>query len=428
MLASCNWLSTPFSLPSQQPADLSPATAVPGSPTALPNSDLAITPEPSPAVTSPLVWWTPADHAPAPLVDSPAAQWLADQLNAFRQLTDGREVQVVLKKPFGKGGILDFLRTASAAAPSILPDLVTIHSDELAVATRYGLLQPLDPFITPEFQNDLFPFARQAGQVEGTLYGLQWDADLVHVVYDTRLLPSPPETWEELLAAQVKFAIPGSLAEGPVNDSFLILYAGAGGMDPQADSPVDAAALHRVLDFLAMGREKNIFLDSTLALADPAACWAALMRGAAQMAQVSASHYLSVREEAPWAGYAAMPTWDGRAVTIGRGWMLAIVAREPERQAAAARLIAWLLRPEHAGEWTMAGHRLPATRAALAHWGNADPYIAFIRQLLEAALPRPGDEKFAAASRALQWAERQVLSGNLTPEQAVSDVLAEVNR
>jgi multiple sugar transport system substrate-binding protein/arabinogalactan oligomer/maltooligosaccharide transport system substrate-binding protein len=352
---------------------------------------------------------------------------LEEQIQAFTRLSDMQRVQIILKKPFGKGGILDFLRTASVAAPSVLPDLVTIHSDELAVAARAGILQPLDPFVPSDLQSDLFPFAWQAGQVDGTLYGLPWDADIEHLAYDTRVITSSLGTWDEVLASQATFAIPGAGVEGRVNDSFLIQYIGAGGRIEQgASALIDGVALRRVLDFLAVGRQSGRIPESVLSLPDPAACWAALIAGDVQMAQVRASQYLSGRAQAGWVGYAATPTWDGRTVTIGQGWMLAIVTQEPARQTQAAGLIAWLLRPEHAGEWTLASGRLPTRRAALALWDAQDSYVPFVRQQLEVALPRPHDEQFATLSRALQWAERQILSGNAPPEQVVADVLAEV--
>ncbi len=378
--------------------------------------------------SGPLVWWTPQDHAPQPLADSPAAEVLATQLADFTQ-EGGEQVHVILKKPFGKGGLLDFLRTAAAAAPPVLPDLITLHSEELATAVRAGLLQPLDSLIPAEVSEDLFPFALQAGQVDGVLYGLMWDADISHLAYDTRALDTPPRTWDELLASEATLAIPGATVEGRVNDSFLLQYAGAGGnlIPQEGELTVDGVALRRVLEFLASARQSGRLPDLVLSLADPAACWEALLAGQVQMAQVQASQYLEAHAQAAWTGYATTPTWDGRVVSIGHGWMLAIVTQDPKRQARAAKFLTWLLQPDHAGDWTKAGYRLPARRAALAQWGEDDPYVAFLRQQMEAALPRPHNDAFAGISRAFQWAERQVLSGEATPDQVVTEVLAEVN-
>ncbi|NOZ30272.1 MAG: extracellular solute-binding protein [Chloroflexi bacterium] len=414
--------------PSSRPTTLPPSTPTPGE-VIRQSTPPATTPTPSSSrrpVRS-LVWWTPEDHAPGPFSDSPAAQVLQEQLQAFSQQTGEPNVHVVLKKPFGKGGILDFLRTASAAAPSVLPDLVTIHSDELAIAARAGLLHPLDSLVSDEIRNDLFPFAQQAGQIGDELFGLQWDADVEHMAYDSRVIATPPKTWEELLSSQVTYAIPGAMEEGRVNDHFLIQYLGAGGrFDPAADPPVDALALRRVLEFLATARQSDRIPELVLALPDTSACWAALLDGEVQMAQVRASQFMSTRPQAGWVRYATTPTWDGRTVTISHGWMLAITAREPERREAAARLIAWLLQPEHMGTWTLASHRLPTRRAALALWDEEDPYVSFVRWQLEAAQPRPHYEAFTAISRALQWAEREVITGRTTPEQAVTEVLAEI--
>ena len=213
-----------------------------------------------------------------------------------------------------------------------------------------------------------------------------------------------------------------------MNDHFLIQYVGAGGrLGPDASPPVDETALRRTLDFLAAARQSGRIPDLTLSLADATACWDALAAGRVQMAQVRATQYLAARgDDIAWAKYAATPTWDGRTVTVARGWMLAVVTRDPARQAVAADLILWLLRPDHAGGWTKAAGRLPTRRAALARWGDGDPYVAFARWQLEGAVSRPHTERFAVVSRSLQWAERQVLKGETTPERAVKTVLTEV--
>jgi len=424
-MGGCRVPSGPLNPPSPEATDIPTPTPLPPTPTPKATAPPAL---PSLPITS-LVWWTPEDHAPEPLSDAPGAQMLSQQIQAFSQGPDGLKVHVILKKPFGKGGILDFLRTASAAAPSVLPDLVTIHSDELAIAARAGLLYPLDELIPTEIRDDLFPFALQAGQVDGQLFGVQWDADVEHLAYDGRAVTTPPKTWEDLLTSKLTYAIPGAMVEGRVNDHFLIQYLGAGGhFDLAAEPPIDEAALRRVLDFLASARQSSCIPEFVLSLPDADACWDALVKGKVHMAQVDASRFLSERADFGWMRFATTPTWDGRTVTVSHGWMLAVAARDPERRARAAQVIAWLLRPENMGPWTRASHRLPTRRAALAHWGDEDPYVPFIRRQLEAAIPRPHDESFAAISRALQWAERQVISGNATPDQAVSQVMAEVTR
>lgn len=421
----CRAPSAPSNSPAPEPTNIPTPTAPPPTPTPEATSSPTL---PLLPITS-LVWWTPEDHAPEPLSDALGAQMLEQQIQAFSQQPDGLKIHVILKKPFGKGGILDFLRTASAAAPSVLPDLVTIHSDELAIAARAGLLYPLDELIPTEIQDDLFPFALQAGQVDGQLFGVQWDADVEHLAYDGRAVATPPKTWEELLTSELTYAIPGAMVEGRVNDHFLIQYLGANGhFDLAAEPPIEETALRRVLDFLASARQSGRIPEFVLSLPDADACWDALVEGKVHMAQVNASRFLSERTEFDWVRFATTPTWDGRTITVSHGWMLAIAARDPERRTRAAQVIAWLLRPEHVGPWTRASHRLPTRRAALAHWGDDDPYVPFIRRQLETAIPRPHDESFAAISRALQWAERQVISGNATPDQAVSEVLAEVTR
>jgi len=70
--------------------------------------------------------WLPEEFDP--YGEGSAADVLAQQLTDFSKAYPDLQVEVTVKKAGGRGGLLDFLRTARDAAPSILPDLIVLDA------------------------------------------------------------------------------------------------------------------------------------------------------------------------------------------------------------------------------------------------------------------------------------------------------------
>jgi ABC-type glycerol-3-phosphate transport system substrate-binding protein len=101
-----------------------------------------------------LTLWTAEPFSPSQADAS--GQILGQQIEAFAAAHPDVVVEYVLKKPYGKGGILNFLLTTSEAVPAAMPDLVAIDTIELKDAAQAGLLQPLDELISAELRRS-FP-------------------------------------------------------------------------------------------------------------------------------------------------------------------------------------------------------------------------------------------------------------------------------
>ena len=143
------------------------------------------------------------------------------------------------------------------------------------------------------------------------------------------------------------------------------------------------------------------------------------------MIEAQAQRYLAERSNLPGSGYAQIPTVDGRAITLGHGWGLAITTTDPDRQLAAMEFIVWMLDPDRSSLWTQAAGRLPARRSALDAWGRGDLYYVFLREQLEAARYLLKETDHAEAERAMRQAIIEVLTGTASPEEAVAHVLLE---
>jgi hypothetical protein len=121
-----------------------------------------ITPTPTPELQPMIVTlelWLPEELNP--YSGALGADALAQQLDDFSDAYPDVQVEVVVKKAHGRGGLLDFLRTARDAAPSVMPDLVVLDTVELETASGLGLIQPLDSLLSSVDVAERFPFAAE---------------------------------------------------------------------------------------------------------------------------------------------------------------------------------------------------------------------------------------------------------------------------
>ncbi len=425
LLTSCGLLSSG----EQESSVLATATVRPTAIGTPPMTDLpeqtasAVAPTETGPVT--LVLWTSEDYVPSS--ETGGGTLLLQQIQAFQRAHDVR-IQVILKKRSGIGGLLDFLTTASVAAPSVLPDLVTLSEADLYRAAQAGLLQPLNDLVSPDLLEDQFDFAKALTQFEGIAMGVLYQADVFHMVYDATLVQDPPETWRSLYKSPASFVFsPAPLSDG-VNDAVLLQYLSLDGTlaDGEGRPMLDAGILSQALTFFDQAREAGVVPRAVLDMTDATTAWATFRIGEAGMVQVPSSLYLSERAGLSNAGFGPIPLRDPGFTTIGHGWALALVTQDPQRQELAAALIEHLLSTENNGAWAQAAGHLPAHQAALEAWDQDDPYLPFIRHLLTQAEPAPNPDLAAVIGGPMAEALAQVLSGQATPEEAAQAAAEEV--
>jgi ABC-type glycerol-3-phosphate transport system substrate-binding protein len=416
LLSGCSLFRSEAETPAPPIATIRP-TAI-GTPPGTSPAD-AGTPVSTPTPEGPLtlVLWASEDYAPNSETDG--GMQLLEQIQAFKQSYDV-EVEVILKKHSGTGGLLDFLSTASVAAPSVLPDLITLSDADLYRAAQAGLLQPLDELVSPELLDDQFDFALALTQLGGTTMGVLYQADLHHLVYDTMAVEEPPLSWTELYSSTVPFVFsPAAPADG-VNDVILIQYLALGGQltDEGGQPSIDVERLTQALEFFQTAQQVGVIPRSVLGLSDATTAWATFRIGEAGMVQIPASLYLAERAGLSSAGFAPVPLSEPGSSTVGHGWALAVVTQDPGRQQLAAALIEYLLEPENSGAWTQAAGKLPTRYGAFDFWDQDDVYLPFVRELLAQAEPEPNPQLASVVGGPLAQALAEALSGQATPAEA----------
>jgi ABC-type glycerol-3-phosphate transport system substrate-binding protein len=371
-----------------------------------------------------LTIWTTTSFSPTQAITT--GQILAQQAATFEAAHPRVRLKFVLKEPYGKGGLLDFLLSSGAVVPELLPDLIVIDVDELGSAVQSGLIQPLDGLVPTDIQADLYPFAREATSFDGRLYGLQFQADLDHLVYNTGKMTFPPHSWSGVLSNPGPYLFPAGGKAGLVNDSFLAQYLAVRDQPDsnQADRPfLDANDLTTVLQFYQDAMFKGVVPAKVANYHTTDDAWNDYLAGQAALVQVSAHRYLLDRARLSSSAVAPIPAVNGPAAPISRGWALALVATDPGRQAAAGELMAQLMDPTTNAAWNQAAGYLPTRMAAMAGWRPGDSYSRFIQQQLQGAHPRPLLTGYTQIAAALQEAVIAVLNGAVAPQEAATQAV-----
>ena len=430
LLVIAGALLTGCELPSFSPTPApGAATDTPGpqeEPTVRPTDAVEATPVVPSIIT--LTVWTTEAFSPTQAITS--GQILAQQVASFEETNPDVRIQFLLKKAYGKGGILDYLLTTEAVVPALLPDVVFIDSDELNAAVQAEVLQPLDDLVSPDLVADLYPFARQACTVDGRLYGLQFQSDLDHLVYNTGKLTVPPRSWPGVLDNDGPYIFPAGGQAGLVNDDFLIQYLAVRQWpaDSSSDEPfLEADSLTAVLQYYQDGVSRGVFPTEILNYHSTDDSWRGYLAGEAALTHVSAHRYLAEQDQVFSSAIAPIPTIDGAGAPISRGWALALVATEPARQSLAVEFMTQLMSPETNASWNEAANYLPTRQAALGYGDEAaiaaDSYTRFAGQQLQMARPRPRLPHYTQVAAALQEAVQEIITGSTTPEEAAAQAI-----
>jgi ABC-type glycerol-3-phosphate transport system substrate-binding protein len=314
----------------------------------------------------------------------------------------------------------------------VVPDLMMIDMARLPALAQKGLIVPLDEMVDTDLLSDLYPFAVQAGTVDGQLVGLPFETGVEHALYNTSKIAVPPLSWTEVYSSGASYIFPTLGQAGLVNDAFLIQYLSTGGelLDSNGRPALDQQALADVLTFYRDGLENGSILADVLQYDTVRSGWRKYLQAEVVMANISSDLYLEGRgllqvSRATWVPSQAGPP----AVTLARGNAWVITAREPQRADLSGQLLAWLMNPTNMARWSTAAERLPTRRAAFEQMPrDEDEYIQFIYTQLEYAIPYPTSDTYKRIYRAMQEAVDAVLRQGEPPALAAEAVLRAVNQ
>ncbi|MFN8454740.1 MAG: extracellular solute-binding protein [Anaerolineae bacterium] len=372
-----------------------------------------------------LTFWTVEPVSPK--VEGQAGHFVRDGIQIFERNNPDLKVNLLLKKASGKGGVLDFLRTAKEVAPTILPDVAVMNATDLPQAYAQGLLQPLDNRLDRSIVQDLLPAARRMGTFNERLIGVPLGLEMEHTVYNTKIVKAAPLLWTDVLSSNTKYLFPAKGINGLVNDITLSQYFSTGGTfrTEEGQLTLNDQVLQQVLKFYQQAVGQKVIDGNILQAASTEELWPVYLKSGAGMAQISVRQYLADRATLQNTAFAPLPVQkiNNTPVPISHGWVLVLVTEDVTRQRAALRLIEWFLSSSNNAAWNRLNYSIPTRDTAYKQLAGDDPYWVYLTEQLNNAQPQPGFDGYDQVGRIIQQAVEQVIRGEASPEQATATAM-----
>ncbi|HEY71444.1 MAG TPA: carbohydrate ABC transporter substrate-binding protein [Anaerolineae bacterium] len=394
--------------------------------TPAPSSEItpSLPPMASPVSTEPasspenLVLWVVPQFAPNQ--DTAAGAVLLERLQAFEQSHPDLTITVRIKQEQDPGGLLETLQAASIAAPSTLPDIVSLSPQMLEIAVQADLILPLDDLLNPPASPEWYDFSIDASWIRDAYFGLPFGADGELVAYNINAFSAAPFAWSDLLEGTAYFYFP---AGDPQAAFTLNQYLTQGGtlMGTRGSAALEAETLIEVLAYYDALHEAGVLplIATQYTTADET--WNLFVNGQAVAALAPLRTFFDQHDPRFVSAVPLPAQTDGGSIFV-ETWSWAVVPHDSTRHTLAVELLEWLSDPTFLGPWTDALNLLPPTGAALAAWPDSSKASIASRLVLKAQT-RPTDEILDVFGPLLQDAINQILLGTTTPEEAAATVI-----
>lgn len=358
------------------------------------------------------IWLAPAFN---PNNGSPAGELLQERLADFVTRHPGVEIEIRIKPEDGIGGLYQSLAATITAAPSILPDIITLNQDALRAAATDELIEPLDQYLEPPSSPTWYDHTVTISRIEGTVFGLPFASDTEILAYRSFRYQTPPLTWSEILAGPESFLFP---ANDPLAKFTLIQYLALGGslIDESGNPQIDPIVLTEVLTFYSSAQSSDILSTSALQYSSAIETWEALVSERATSAVALLSEFLLKGDLRVYSAV-PLPTQSEPGTGFAKTWSWAIVNHDPDHQELAAQVIDWLTEPEFLGSWTHALGMLPPTALALSEWPEG-PETSLASSLVTIVQPEIPAERLDILGPALYQAVIEVIRDGVKPSNA----------
>ncbi len=366
--------------------------------------------------TRPIILWVAPQFAP----ETPAGLLLSARLEAFEAQRPQVRISVRTKPESGAGGLLEALEAASVAAPTVVPSLLTLSADDLALAVEANLARPLpDSLIQPE-NTGWYDYALPQSRLGGVSYGLPFASELEIFAYRSDLYSSPPRSWDTILSEAHSMLFP---AADPRARFILAMYLGAGGelTDSLGLPDLDLNSLEQVLVSLASARTSLILPLSARQFSSPEETWLELRANRTASAMAPLSTFMLDADPERFAA-TALPTDNGQGIGLASTWSWVMTPAADPQQELLFELLAWLSDPAFQGSFTHALGLLPTSQEVLTEWPD-DADSALVSRLVTITRAEPDQNLRAIITPALLAAVEAVLGTGQDPATAAADAL-----
>lgn len=390
--------------------------------------------------------WAPPNFTPAAGLPATADAY-ADLYARFQE--ENPDITVTYEVLPGNTEALTQILTAANA--DNLPDLAVLDGFWIARIVETGKLQPLNDLWSEESRSLFYSQAIDAVTFDDNIYAAWFHNAWRGLFYKKDELAelgfeNPPSNWEEHIALLEAAKNAGknalmlpALASELTALHMLPTYWGLGGELVDDDGrPVffegeNRAKLEQVFQ-IYQDYAQNGYLPTDVSTMDEAAIRPYFYSGETTVVGQTSSAVTQMYADMPalesnlGAYNFPIPTGEN-AVPVLVGWTYGIFADDPERKAAAWKLVEFILRPENLGIINARGGQLPIVQSIWEQdFYRDDPLMQQFKEIYAAGGMRARPSVPIYPTITLAWAQQMadVLAGNITPAQAVDNARDQV--
>jgi ABC-type glycerol-3-phosphate transport system substrate-binding protein len=388
--------------------------------TPVPVDEPEATPDPAETIITLKIWIPPQFD---PESDTEAGQIFQERLDDFISRRPNVQIETRIKDVEGPGGLLNTLKTASAAAPLALPDLVALPYEGLQVAVSEGLVRPFDGLTDAMDDPDWYDFARQFAHVQNNLFGIPFAGDALVMVYRPENIEEAPNTWAQALENAETIAFPASDPNALLT---LTLYRASTGniLDEDGQPILEMAPLTDTLTFFSQGSQNNVFPFWLTQYESDEQAWGGYEEGQADIVITWASRYLQTMPQDSAA--TTIPTPGEERYTTATGWAWALASPDSARQALSAELAEFLATSDYLATWNAAAGYLPPRPSSISTWEDTPTIANFANQVCPSAHVVPSRENLSQLGPALSQSTANVLKEQTDPATAAQNAIEQI--
>ena len=324
--------------------------------------------------------------------------WLRDQAKTFEAKTKNK-VNIV-SVPFDDL-TTKFLQSAPKGQG---PDLIVTQAhDRIGQMAAAGVIEPMDKYVTS--RTDLDKTAVQAMTYKGKLFGIPMFAESVALIYNKKLVPQAPTTWNALLSAAQSAQKSGNLGfVMPLDNAYLTygftsayggyVFKNTGGTLNTKDIGLGNAGAVKAASFINDLRYKYNLIPEGI---NGDAVKSAFTQGRAAMMISGPWDIDDIRKAGIDFGIAPFPTPPGASGKWSPfvGVQGTIMNAYSKNKAAAAQFAKAITTADAQISFNKAGGRIPVSLAARTKL-KSNPVVAGFSRTISAGTPMPNIPEMGA--------------------------------
>jgi len=315
------------------------------------------------------------------------------------------------------------------------PDLFIFAQDRLGGWIEAGnTIEPIDFFLDDALKKRFIPTTMQAMTYRGTVYGLPLNYKNIALIYNKKLVPTPPKTSGELVAMAKKltdkkagrFGLAYSYGDFYYHAALMNGFGGGGVFDPKFNPTLNSKENVQSVDYLLKWIDK----DGILPAEPSTALITSLFNDGKAGIVFSGPWFLGEIAKGIDYGIAPLPTLDEVGGKPMRPWMTVegvYVTAPSKNKEAAFEFARFLTETSSAKVLALEGRQSPANADIYTDAQvSKDPQLKAFRDQVEVAVPMPNVPEMTMVWSPATTAMNAILKKASTPKAALDKAQQQV--